>query len=142
MEQERKTENLHLRLTPTEKEIITQNAALLNVTVNRFITNCITRKRIVVCEGLPDLITALSKIGNNINQIARIANTTRRISDSSVDEVKKLMEDCYGKLDEFLEFINEPSEEVTQRAMAFLPETLSEIKIAIQMLDRKIDSKQ
>ena len=121
MEQERKTENLHLRLTPTEKEIITQNAALLNVTVNRFITNCITRKRIVVCEGLPDLITALSKIGNNINQIARMANSTRHITTSSINEVEKLMEDC--------------------RAMAYLPETLSEIKIAIQMLDRKIDSK-
>ena len=90
---------------------------------------------------MPDLITALSKIGNNINQIARMANSTRHITASSINEVEKLMEDCYGKLDEFLEFINEPSEEVTQRAMAYLPETLSEIKIAIQMLDRKIDSK-
>ena len=142
MEQERKTENIHFRLTPTEKEILTQNAALQKMSINKYVSLCLTRKRIVICESLPDLILAISKIGNNINQIARIANTTRYISESSVSEVKKLMENCYGKLDEFLGFINEPSDEVAQRELANLPETLSEIKNAIQMLNRKIDSKQ
>lgn len=142
MEQERKTVNFHLRLTPTEKEIISQNAALQSMSENRFVSLCVTRKRIVNCEHLPELITELSRIGNNINQIARVANSTRNIPDSNVIRVERLMEECYGKLNEFIEYISEPSEEVVQRELANLPETLSEIKNAIQMLSRRIDSKQ
>ena len=91
---------------------------------------------------LPELITELSRIGNNINQIARVANSNRNIPDSNVIRVERLMDECYGKLNEFIEYISEPSEEVVQRELANLPETLSEIKNAIQMLSRRIDSKQ
>lgn len=71
-----------------------------------------------------------------------MANTTHYISDSTILRVEKLMEECYGKLNEFIDYVTEPSEEVVQRELANLPETLSEIKNSIQILNRKIDSRQ
>ena len=89
MDKERKTEKLLLRLTPTDKKNISYHANLMNVSVTEYISLCIRRKRIVICEDFPDLIYHLSKIGTNINQIATIANTNQYISITNVEEVKQ-----------------------------------------------------
>ena len=42
-------------------------------------------------SNLSQMNYQLGKIGNNINQIAHIANTTEQISKSQIDEVKEMM---------------------------------------------------
>ena len=84
MERERKTEKLLLRLTPTEKRNVAYHAQLMNVSVNEYISLLIRRKRIVICENIPELIYQIQKIGNNINQIAAIANTNQYISKNAI----------------------------------------------------------
>ena len=44
----------------------------------------------------------LGKIGNNINQIAAVANKNRYISDHSISEVKGMVEECRDSLIEFI----------------------------------------
>ena len=52
MEQERKTENLHLRLTPTEKKNIHNNARLMNVPVNEYLEQF--EDRVVSMQNIKD----------------------------------------------------------------------------------------
>ena len=66
----RKTETLHIRLTPDDKQLIEQYAKMMNFSMSAFIEILLHRKRIIVCENLGELIIQLSRIGNNINQIA------------------------------------------------------------------------
>ena len=66
MEKETKTERLQLRLTPMEKRNVAYHAQLMNVSVNEYISLLIRRKRIVICENIPELIYQIQKIGNNI----------------------------------------------------------------------------
>ena len=96
MSSEKKSECLLLRLTPSDKQKASHNANLLGISMNEYIVRCIRLKRIVICENLPELIYHLGKIGTNINQIAAVANTNEYVSVNNVEEVKKLMKDCYG----------------------------------------------
>ena len=108
MSSERKTDSMLLRLTPTEKQKIAYHADLMNISRNEHVSLCIRRKRIVICENFPELIYQLSKIGNNINQIAAVANTNKYISEKSIQEIKSLMLKCYDLMNEFISFIAEP----------------------------------
>lgn len=89
MSQERKTERLDLRLTPSDKQKASHNANLLGISMNEYIVRCIRLRRIVICENLPELIYHLGKIGTNINQIAAVANTNEYVSVNNVEEVKE-----------------------------------------------------
>ena len=62
MEKETKTERLQLRLTPMEKRNVAYHAQLMNVSVNEYISLLIRRKRIVICENIPELIYQIQKI--------------------------------------------------------------------------------
>ena len=114
MDKERKTEKLLLRLTPTDKKNISYHANLMNVSVTEYISLCIRRKRIVICEDFPDLIYHLSKIGTNINQIATIANTNQYISITNVEEVKQLMQKCYTELNNLIAYVAEAEKKYLQ----------------------------
>lgn len=138
MEREKKTESLLLRLTPTDKRNVSYNAKLMNVSVNEYIALAIRRKRIVICDSFPDLIYHLSKIGNNINQIATIANTNQYISVNNVEAVKKLMEDCYEKLNDFISFIAEPEKDYLQNDTSKISEILGELKTSIQSINSRL----
>lgn len=136
----RKNERLEIRLTPEEKRKIAYNAKLMGITKTEYISLCVRRRRIVVCEDFPKLIFHLSKIGNNINQIAAVANTNKTISQSSIDEVRNLMTDCYGRLSEFMSFITEP-EKGFDNANDKVPELLEAVFQRLASIEKKLDEK-
>lgn len=138
MEKEKKTEKLLLRLTPTDKKNVSYHAKLMNVSVNEYISLTIRRKRIVICENFPELIYQLSKIGNNINQIATIANTNQYISVSNVGEVQKIMEKCYKLLEDFISFIAEPEKDYLQNDTAKMAELLEQACHSIQAINSRL----
>ena len=138
MERERKTEKLLLRLTPTEKRNVAYHAQLMNVSVNEYISLIIRRKRIVICENIPELIYQIQKIGNNINQIAAIANTNQYISINNVSEVERLMKECYNLLNGFIDFISEPEKNYLQNDTSKISEQLESIITSIQIMNKQI----
>ncbi len=138
MERERKTEKLLLRLTPTEKRNIDYHAQLMNVSVNQYISLLIRRKRIVICENIPELIYQIQKIGNNINQIAAVANTNQYISINNVSEVERLMKECYNLLNGFIDFISEPEKNYLQNDTSKISDQLESIFSSIQMINKQI----
>ncbi|SCX15444.1 mobilisation protein (MobC) [Ruminococcaceae bacterium P7] len=139
MERERKTEKLLLRLTPTEKRNVAYHAQLMNVSVNEYISLLIRRKRIVICENIPELIYQIQKIGNNINQIAAIANTNQYISINNVSEVERLMKECYNLLNGFIDFISEPEKNYLQNDTSKISEQLESIVTSMKTMSKQIN---
>ena len=138
MEKETKTERLLLRLTPMEKRNVAYHAQLMNVSVNEYISLLIRRKRIVICENIPELIYQIQKIGNNINQIAAVANTNQYISINNVSEVERLMKECYNLLNGFIDFISEPEKNYLQNDTSKISEQLESIITSIQIMNKQI----
>ena len=138
MEKETKTERLQLRLTPMEKRNVAYHAQLMNVSVNEYISLLIRRKRIVICENIPELIYQIQKIGNNINQIAAVANTNQYISINNVSEVERLMKECYNLLNGFIDFISEPEKNYLQNDTSKRSDQLESIFASIQMINKQI----
>ena len=69
-----KDKKINIRLTEKEKSIIELKAKKLNMTITKFIISSCLKDKIVIVNGLDKVDTELRRIGNNINQLTRLAN--------------------------------------------------------------------
>lgn len=69
-----KDKKINIRLTEKEKSIIESKAKKLNMTLTKFIVSSCLKDKIVIINGLDKIDTELRRIGNNINQLTRLAN--------------------------------------------------------------------
>ena len=69
-----KDKKINIRLTEKEKSIIEAKAKKLNMTITKFIISSCLKDKIVIINGLDNIDTELRRIGNNINQLTRLAN--------------------------------------------------------------------
>ena len=69
-----KDKKINIRLTEKEKNIIELKAKKLNMTITKFIISSCLKNKIVIINGLDKVDTELRRIGNNINQLTRLAN--------------------------------------------------------------------
>ena len=69
-----KDKKINIRLTEKEKNIIESKAKKLNMTITKFIVSSCLKDKIVIVKGLDKVDTELRRIGNNINQLTRLAN--------------------------------------------------------------------
>ena len=69
-----KDKKINIRLTEKEKNIIELKAKKLNMTITKFIISSCLKDKIVIINGLDKVDTELRRIGNNINQLTRLAN--------------------------------------------------------------------
>lgn len=69
-----KDKKINIRLTEKEKSIIEVKAKKLNMTLTKFIVSSCLKDKIVIINGLDKVDTELRRIGNNINQLTRLAN--------------------------------------------------------------------
>ena len=100
---ERRTEDIHLRLTPTEKKEIEEKAKLANQSVANYLITLSQNQRIVVAKKMPRLITEINKIGVNINQITAVANTTKYVSKEMLMKVREELTKVIGLLQQILD---------------------------------------
>lgn len=66
-----------IRCTEDERRRIYNKAKAHHLTLSAFVIRSVLGKRIVVAEGLLDVLKAQKAIGNNLNQIALLANMGR-----------------------------------------------------------------
>lgn len=64
----------NLRLTEKEKNIIESKAKKCNMTITKFIVSSCLKDKIIIVNGLDKVDSELRRIGNNINQLTRLAN--------------------------------------------------------------------
>ncbi len=69
-----KNQKINIRLTESEKKKIEEKAKKCNMTISKFIICSCLKDKIVIVNGLDKVDTELRRIGNNINQLTRLAN--------------------------------------------------------------------
>lgn len=74
-ENRKRNQTLTVRLTASEKEAISRNAAKARMSLTDYIVASSLLTEIHVAEDTRPLITKLKRIGNNLNQISMKINT-------------------------------------------------------------------
>ena len=69
-----KDKQVSIRISKQDLEAIRQKAAQAHMTQSDYVTACCLGKRIIIMDGLKDVLRQQKAIGNNLNQLAVLAN--------------------------------------------------------------------
>ena len=83
----KKDDVILLRCYKKEKEELREKAKQANMNMSEYIIALSENKKIIVAQGLPQLSLELKRIGNNINQIAMVANGQRFVNEHQLERV-------------------------------------------------------
>ena len=97
----KKTERIEIRLTPEEKKMIINNSVKANTTISEYMIKSATKKEIVVINDLDKLVIQLRRLGNNINQLTKLANG-RVITCVELEGVKKELSKIWQSLNSLI----------------------------------------
>lgn len=97
----RKTERIEIRLTPEEKTKIINNSVEAKTTISEYLIKSAIKKEIVVINDLDKLVIQLRKLGNNVNQLTKLANG-RVITCVELEGVKKELSKIWQSLNSLI----------------------------------------
>ena len=103
---EKKNSRIYFRCSAKDKENLKNKAKLTNMNMSEYIIVLSENKKIIVAQGLPKLTLELKRIGNNINQIAVVANSQKFVSEDLLKRVISEMESVNKKIDLIWDKIN------------------------------------
>lgn len=69
-----KDKKINIRLTEQEKNLIEKKANKCNMTITKFILSSCLKNKIVIINGLDKVDVEFRRIGNNLNQLTKLAN--------------------------------------------------------------------
>ena len=124
--EEKKSEELHFRLTPTEKKKIEEKAKQVNQTVAGYLLSLSESRRIIDTTKMASLIVEIRKIGVNINQIAAVANTQKFVNrellskvqqgkKEIIDLLQKILDEVYDTEEHTLESLEEKIDRLSEK---------------------------
>ena len=90
---EKKNSRIYFRCSAKDKENLKNKAKLANMNMSEYIIALSENKKIFVIDGVPELMTAINRIGTNINQVAAVANTQRFVNENQLEKILKEMKD-------------------------------------------------
>ena len=70
----KKDKQFSIRISTQDLETIRRKAAHAHMTQSDYVTACCLGKRIVIMDGLKNVLRQQKAIGNNLNQLAVLAN--------------------------------------------------------------------
>lgn len=98
--------NIVMKFRATEEEAaeIRRKAAAAGMNVSRFLRTSAVKSQVVLYNtaDIYGLRSEIKKIGNNINQIAMVANSNRSVYLSDVKELKNQLNEMSGSIAEYL----------------------------------------
>ena len=89
----RKNKQFSIRISSQDLETIRQKAAQAHLSQSDYVTACCLGKRIVILDGLKEVLRQQKAIGNNLNQLTVLANMGKvqfANLDSAVQEFSKI----------------------------------------------------
>lgn len=94
---QKRTQQITVRLTKQEKDHLDKQARLAGMKMEPFVRNLIAGSYIRErpAEYWGEMIRQLSAIGNNINQIAHIANATESVDKEELQETQRLIKEVW-----------------------------------------------
>lgn len=93
-----------VRCTEDERQRIYDKARQHNLKLSDYVLRSALGKKIVVAEGLDEVIRQQKAIGNNINQLTRLANEGK-LKAVQLGEVQTALYSIYGLLGEILKAV-------------------------------------
>ena len=70
----RKNKQFSIRISEQDLETVRRKAAQAHMTQSAYVTACCLGKRIVIMDGLKEVLRQQKAIGNNLNQLTVLAN--------------------------------------------------------------------
>ena len=70
----KKDKQFSIRIAAQDLETIRQKAVQAHMSQSDYVTACCLRKQIVILDGLKEVLRQQKAIGNNLNQLAVLAN--------------------------------------------------------------------
>ena len=70
----RKNKQFSIRISSQDLETIRQKAAQAHMSQSDFVISCCLGKKIIILDGLKEVLRQQKAIGNNLNQLAVLAN--------------------------------------------------------------------
>ena len=70
----RKDKQFSIRISEPDLETIRRKAAQAHMTQSDYVTSCCLGKKIIILDGLKEVLRQQKAIGNNLNQLAVLAN--------------------------------------------------------------------
>ncbi len=94
----RRNNKVTVRLTNAEKQHLEKQAYATGMNMEQFIRNLISGSNLRErpSEYWKEVVSQLSAIGNNINQIAHNTNITKNVNDTDMRETLSLMNDVWN----------------------------------------------
>ena len=91
---------VQLRMTHAEKEKLQEQATAARMKMSEYILALSEQKKIIVADELPEVCRQLIGIGTNVNQIARVANQTKSVSEKQLDLVNDAGDNAWLELED------------------------------------------
>ena len=70
----KKDKQFSIRISEQDLETIRRKAAQAHMTQSDYVTSCCLGKKIIILDGLKEVLRQQKAIGNNLNQLAVLAN--------------------------------------------------------------------
>lgn len=86
-----KLSRVEVRMTPEEKENLKRKASEAHMTVSKYIIHLSQTKRVILKDDIAELTVEISRIGNNINQIAYIGNYQKFVNKAQLKVVSEYL---------------------------------------------------
>ena len=85
--------------------MIQAKAKQANMSMSRFIVATAQEKKIFDLSDLPKYIAQIGKVGNNINQIAVVANSTGTVKQEEIQRLQSYLQELTMSATQILKFI-------------------------------------
>ena len=84
---------VNFRMTPEEKKKLLAKAEEAHMSLSGYIISLSQSKRVVLKDEIGKLTVEISRIGNNINQIARVGNSQKFLYKAQLNDVVKHLQE-------------------------------------------------
>lgn len=101
-----KDKNYAFRISEKDLDTIKYKAKKAKMTVTEYITQSALGKEIIIIDGLPEIVSQLKKIGNNLNQLTMLSHQGL-INTVNLDETEESLTAIYWKINELTKAVDD-----------------------------------
>ena len=100
-----KDKNYAFRISLKDLKEIKSKAKKAKMTVTDYITQSALGKEVIIIDGLPEIVSQLKKIGNNLNQLTMLSHQGV-INTVKLDETEESLTAIYWKINELTKVVD------------------------------------
>ncbi|MBU5593002.1 MobC family plasmid mobilization relaxosome protein [Clostridium sp. MSJ-4] len=100
-----KDRNYAFRITEKDLNTIKRKANRAKMSVTDYITESALEKKIIIIDALPEIVSQLKKIGNNLNQLTMLSHQGV-INTVNLDETEESLTEIYWKINELTKVVD------------------------------------